>query len=59
MNHVFYRHTRFQPPVAARGDGVYIIDSDGNRYLDASGGAAVSSTTACGASVTSTACRSS
>jgi adenosylmethionine-8-amino-7-oxononanoate aminotransferase len=43
MNHVFYRHTRFQPPVAARGDGVYIIDSDGNRYLDASGGAAVSS----------------
>ena len=40
MNHVFYRHTRFQPPVAARGDGVYIVDSDGKRYLDASGGAA-------------------
>lgn len=43
MNHVFYRHTRFQPPMAVRGDGPYIIDSDGKRYLDASGGAAVSS----------------
>jgi hypothetical protein len=31
------------PPVAVRGEGVYIIDADGKRYLDASGGAAVSS----------------
>jgi len=29
--------------VAASGDGVYIIDTEGRRYLDASGGAAVSS----------------
>ncbi len=29
-------------PTAVRGDGVYLIDSDGQRYLDASGGAAVS-----------------
>ena len=43
MSHVFYRDTRFSPPVAVRGEGVYIIDSDGKRYLDASGGAAVSS----------------
>lgn len=43
MSHVFYRHTHFQPPVAARGEGVYIIDAAGKRYLDASGGAAVSS----------------
>ena len=43
MQHVFYRHTRSEPPVAVRGDGVYIIDAHGKRYLDASGGAAVSS----------------
>ena len=43
MSHVFYRDTRYQPPVAVRGEGVYIIDADGKRYLDASGGAAVSS----------------
>ena len=30
------------PPVAASGDGVYITDDSGKRYLDASGGAAVS-----------------
>ncbi len=42
MNHVFQRHTRLQLPVVARGDGPYIIDSEGKRYLDASGGAAVS-----------------
>jgi adenosylmethionine-8-amino-7-oxononanoate aminotransferase len=29
-------------PVAVGGEGVYLIDSAGNRYLDASGGAAVS-----------------
>lgn len=42
MSHVFYRHTRSEYPVAASGDGPYIIDRDGKRYLDASGGAAVS-----------------
>ena len=29
-------------PTAVKGDGVYIIDSQGKRYLDGSGGAAVS-----------------
>lgn len=42
MTHVFHRQLRAALPKAARGDGVYIIDSDGKRYLDASGGAAVS-----------------
>ncbi len=40
--HVFGRSTRGSLPVAARGDGCYIIDSTGKRYLDGSGGAAVS-----------------
>ena len=42
MNHVFHRHTRAMLPRAASGDGPYVIDSKGKRYLDASGGAAVS-----------------
>jgi len=42
MSHVFYRHTRMQPRRAVAGDGPYIIDENGKRYLDASGGAAVS-----------------
>lgn len=42
MSHVFHRHTRHRYPIAVRGDGAYVIDSEGKRYLDASGGAAVS-----------------
>lgn len=42
MTHILHRHTKSVPPVAARGDGVYIVDDQGKRYLDASGGAAVS-----------------
>ncbi|MGB5558554.1 MAG: aspartate aminotransferase family protein [Paracoccaceae bacterium] len=42
MNHVFPRHSRKQPPVVAGGEGCYLIDSTGKRYLDGSGGAAVS-----------------
>jgi adenosylmethionine-8-amino-7-oxononanoate aminotransferase len=42
MTAVFHRQTRVDPPVAVRGEGLYIIDSAGKRYLDASGGAAVS-----------------
>ncbi|MDM8165951.1 aspartate aminotransferase family protein [Roseovarius sp.] len=42
MSHVFPRHTRLNPPVAVGGDGCYLIDAAGKRYLDASGGAAVS-----------------
>jgi len=42
MSRIFHRHTRVEPPVALRGEGVHIIDREGRRYLDASGGAAVS-----------------
>lgn len=39
---VFHRHLHVTPPVAVRGQGVYLYDSNGKQYLDASGGAAVS-----------------
>ena len=42
MSRLLHRHTRLRPPTAVRGDGCYLIDADGKRYLDASGGAAVS-----------------
>ena len=42
MSRVFHRTPRDSYPVAVRGDGAYLIDRDGKRYLDASGGAAVS-----------------
>ncbi len=42
MSHVFPRHTKMPPPVAVRGEGCYLIDRDGKRYFDGSGGAAVS-----------------
>ena len=42
MNHVFHRNSRSEYPVAAGGEGPYLMDSAGKRYLDASGGAAVS-----------------
>ncbi|MEO1346466.1 MAG: aspartate aminotransferase family protein [Pseudomonadota bacterium] len=41
MSHVFPRHTKADLPVAAGGDGPYLIDSTGKRYLDC-GDAAVS-----------------
>jgi adenosylmethionine-8-amino-7-oxononanoate aminotransferase len=41
-SHVFHRTLNSPLPVAQKGDGVYIIAQDGKRYLDASGGAAVS-----------------
>ncbi len=40
--HVFHRHTLADLPVAVRGEGLYLYDRSGKRYLDASGGAAVS-----------------
>jgi adenosylmethionine-8-amino-7-oxononanoate aminotransferase len=40
--YVFGRHTKADLPVAVAGEGIYLIDSEGRRYLDASGGAAVS-----------------
>jgi adenosylmethionine-8-amino-7-oxononanoate aminotransferase len=42
MSHVFHRDPRASYPVAVRGEGCYLYDRDGKRYLDASGGAAVS-----------------
>lgn len=41
-SHVFPRHSQNKPPIAVAGDGCYLIDSTGKRYLDGSGGAAVS-----------------
>ncbi|WP_443643330.1 aspartate aminotransferase family protein [Candidatus Levibacter sp. Uisw_134_01] len=41
-SNVFPRHSSYDLPNAVGGDGCYIIDEKGKRYLDASGGAAVS-----------------
>src|SRR5829696_960156 len=40
--HVFHRSTSARLPVALRGEGIFLIDADGRRYIDACGGAAVS-----------------
>src|SRR5436190_14188250 len=40
--HVFHRSTEARPPVAVRGQGIFLIDAQGRRYIDACGGAAVS-----------------
>ncbi|MEK9850536.1 MAG: aspartate aminotransferase family protein [Candidatus Puniceispirillum sp.] len=40
--HLFARHSRHDYPVAVGGDGCFLIDQQGKRYLDASCGAAVS-----------------
>ncbi|HEX9182023.1 MAG TPA: aspartate aminotransferase family protein [Burkholderiales bacterium] len=42
MTHVFHRDPRLNYPMAVRGEGAYLFDREGRRYLDASGGAAVS-----------------
>ncbi|MEO1541130.1 MAG: aspartate aminotransferase family protein [Pseudomonadota bacterium] len=42
MSHVFPRHSRADLPTIARGEGIYLYDREGKRYLDGSGGAAVS-----------------
>ncbi len=42
MNHVFHRRPHDILPCADHGDGIYIVDTEGRRYLDASGAAAVS-----------------
>jgi adenosylmethionine-8-amino-7-oxononanoate aminotransferase len=39
--HLFRRKLSSLPPIAVKGQGVWIEDSDGNRYLDAAGGCAV------------------
>lgn len=42
MTQILHRQTKAIPPTAAGGEGPYLIDRDGKRYLDGSGGAAVS-----------------
>ena len=39
---VLHRNLRSTPQLALKGDGVHLVDAEGRRYLDASGGAAVS-----------------
>ena len=41
-SHILHRQTNTPMPVIAGGQGVYLIDDQGKRYLDGSGGAAVS-----------------
>ncbi|MBL4811989.1 MAG: aspartate aminotransferase family protein [Rhodobacteraceae bacterium] len=42
MSNVFPRHSQANMLEAVRGEGVYLFDAKGRRYLDGSGGAAVS-----------------
>lgn len=42
MTHILHRQIGGNLPVAAGGSGIEIVDSTGKRYIDASGGAAVS-----------------
>lgn len=39
---ILHRHKGRRPPIAASGDGVFLRDTSGKTYIDASGGAAVS-----------------
>ena len=41
-SYLLHRNARASYPTAARGEGCYLFDTSGKRYLDASGGAAVS-----------------
>jgi adenosylmethionine-8-amino-7-oxononanoate aminotransferase len=43
MSHIIHRNLRRPPPLAVSASGLTVRDSQGNSYLDASGGAAVSS----------------
>jgi adenosylmethionine-8-amino-7-oxononanoate aminotransferase len=43
MSHIIHRSLRQTPPVAVSAEGLLVRDSEGNTYIDASGGAAVSS----------------
>jgi adenosylmethionine-8-amino-7-oxononanoate aminotransferase len=42
MTHILHRQISGELPVAVGGDGVFLQDSTGKKYIDASGGAAVS-----------------
>jgi adenosylmethionine-8-amino-7-oxononanoate aminotransferase len=41
QDHVFYRNLRKFYPTVSHGEGIYLYDTDGKRYIDGSGGAAV------------------
>ena len=41
-SNILPRHNSYELPIAAYGDGCYIIDKNGKKYLDGSCGAAVS-----------------
>lgn len=43
MTHVFYRAPNVKMPLAVGGEGIYVIDDTGRRYLDSCSGVAVSS----------------
>ncbi|HEY1226392.1 MAG TPA: aspartate aminotransferase family protein, partial [Ramlibacter sp.] len=43
MSRILHRSLRQTPPVAVGGEGIWLRDSQGKTYIDASGGAAVSS----------------
>ncbi|WP_397448911.1 aspartate aminotransferase family protein [Pseudomonas sp. NA-150] len=43
MTHVFYRAPNVTMPLAVGGEGIYVIDDSGRRYLDSCSGVAVSS----------------
>src|SRR5947209_10737152 len=42
MTHILHRQIGHEYPVAVSGRGIFIRDANGNEYIDASGGAAVS-----------------
>ncbi|MBP6563083.1 MAG: aminotransferase class III-fold pyridoxal phosphate-dependent enzyme, partial [Neisseriaceae bacterium] len=42
MSHIIHRSLHQVPRLATRAEGVYVYDQEGRRYLDGSGGAAVS-----------------
>ena len=42
MTHVFHRHCHAELPTVSSGEGIYLFDTEGKKYLDGCGGAAVS-----------------
>ena len=41
-SNIFPRHSNYNLPTAIKGEGCYIVDDNGKKYIDGSGGAAVS-----------------
>jgi adenosylmethionine-8-amino-7-oxononanoate aminotransferase len=41
MSHIVHRSLRQDPPIAVRGEGIFLYDRDGHEIIDGSGGAAV------------------